>query len=68
MNVNKFLALLKENGDRQEDLAIAIGISRTCLSSKIHNRKNASFTQPEILAIKKRYNLTGTQVNEIFFN
>ncbi len=67
MNVLKLLGLLKENGDTQEDLANAIGITRTCLSSKIHSRNNASFTQPEILAIKKRYNLSCEVVDEIFF-
>lgn len=68
MNKDKLLAVIKGYGERQEDLANAIGISRTRLSAKIHSRNNASFTQPEISAIKKRYSLTDTQVNEIFFD
>lgn len=68
MNKDKLLAVIKEHRDSQEDLAKAIGLSRTRLSAKIHNRNNASFTQPEISAIKKRYALTATEVNEIFFN
>lgn len=68
MNVSKLLAVMKENHDRQEDLAEAIGLSRTRLSAKIHGRNNAAFTQPEILAIKKRYSLSDNQLNEIFFN
>ncbi len=68
MNKSKLLAIIKEFGERQEDLANAIGISRTRLSAKIHGRDNASFTQPEISAIKRRYSLSDTQLNEIFFS
>ena len=68
MNVDKFLGIIKAFGDRQEDLANAIGLSRTRLSAKIHSRNNASFTQPEIAAIKRRYGLTSEQVDDIFFN
>lgn len=68
MNANKLLGLIKENGDTQGSLARAIGLSRTRLSAKIHERDNASFTQPEIAAIKRRYSLNDTQLNEIFFN
>lgn len=57
---------MKLNGDTQETLAAAIGISRTQLNAKI-NERNASFMQPEILRIKERYNLTAEQINEIFF-
>lgn len=68
MNKDKLLAAIKAFGERQEDLADAIGLSRTRLSAKIHSRNNASFTQPEIAAIKKRYSLSDVEVNEIFFN
>lgn len=68
MNVDKLLAVIKEHRDNQADLAAAIGLSRTRLSAKIHSRNNASFTQPELVAIKKRYSLSDTQVAEIFFN
>ncbi|MEE0839486.1 MAG: hypothetical protein U0L72_02915 [Acutalibacteraceae bacterium] len=68
MDKDKLLAVIKEHGERQEDLANAIGISRTRLSAKIHGRDNASFTQPEIAAIKKHYALSAVAVNEIFFN
>ena len=44
MNKDKLLAAIKEFGERQEDLADAIGLSRTRLSAKIHGRNNASFT------------------------
>lgn len=68
MDVNKLLSVIKAHGDRQEDLANAIGLSRTRLSAKIHSKGNASFNQPEIAAIKKRYSLTSEQVDAIFFN
>lgn len=68
MDKTKLLAAIKGFGERQEDLANAIGISRTRLSAKIHSRDNASFTQPEIAAIKKRYSLSDAEVNAIFFN
>lgn len=67
MNVNKFLALLKEHGDRQEDLANFLGISRPCASAKIHSRGGSAFTQPEISAMKQRYNLSSEQIDAIFF-
>lgn len=68
MNKDKLLAIIKEHGDTQEELASAIGLSRTRLSAKIHSRDNASFTQPEIKAIKNRYNLSEADLNIIFFS
>ena len=68
MNVGKLLGIIKEFGDRQEDLANAIGLSRTRLSAKLHGKNNASFNQPEIAAIKKRYSLTSEQIDDIFFS
>lgn len=65
MNSDKLLGIIKENGETQEILANVIGLSRTRLSAKLHNR--ASFTHPEILAIKKHYQLTKDQIDEIFF-
>lgn len=66
MNTNKLLSIMTLHGDTQGDLAEAIGVSRNRLSLKIHNK--ASFTQPEIVAIKKRYDLTCEQLDEIFFS
>jgi len=68
MNKNELEAIMKRFGDTQETLADALGISRVCLNSKINERNNASFTQPEIQRIKARYDLTCTQLEEIFFN
>lgn len=68
MNTSKLLGIIKENNDTQEKLADAIGLSRTRLSAKIHERNGASFNQPEILAIKKRYHLDEMTLNAVFFN
>lgn len=65
MNKEKLLWHMRCHGDRQSDLAEAIGLSRSRLSSKINGK--GSFTQPEILAIKRRYRLSGRELDEIFF-
>ncbi len=67
MNKDKLLAIIKEYGETQGDLAETIGLSRTRLSAKIHSKQNAVFTQPEIAEIKRHYHLSNNQVNEIFF-
>lgn len=67
LNTNRLLGILKTFGDRQEDLAFAIGLSRSRLSAKLHGRDGACFSQPEIAAIKKRYSLSSEEVNDIFF-
>lgn len=67
MNKKELKSAMARFGDTQSDLAAALGISRNTLSAKIHSR-NASFTQPEISAIKNRYHLTCKEVDNIFFN
>ena len=58
-------AVMIRNGDRQEDLAKALGISPTALSAKINGKR--VFTQPEIEKIALRYNLTAQEIQRIFF-
>ena len=67
MNIDRLLGVIKTFGDRQEDLANAMGISRTTLSAKIHGRRGATFTLPELVAIRQRYGLTSEEVDAIFF-
>lgn len=67
MNKNKLLAVLVEHGETQKTLAEALGIARVTLSRKINESDNAVFTQPEIAAIKNRYNLSDEAVVSIFF-
>ena len=67
MNPNALKSAMAKYGDTQKNLAEALGISRVTLSAKMHGR-NASFTQPEIVAIKYRYNLTCDEIDSIFFS
>lgn len=59
--------MMKKYGDRQEDLAEALNLSLARTNAKINGTDGAEFTQSEIGIIIKRYNLTGEQVNVIFF-
>lgn len=68
MNKNEFISAMKRYGDRQSDLADAIGLSRVRLSAKINERNGASFSQPEISTIKRRYKLSDSEIVDIFFN
>ena len=67
MNERLLRSAMIKNGDTQETLATAMGISLSRLNAKI-NSNNAEFKQNEILYIKKRYKLTPKQVDEIFFD
>lgn len=66
MNPNKLKAEMKAHGDTQESLADALGISRTRLTAKINGVSD--FRQLEMLFIKKRYDLTADEVDDIFFS
>jgi hypothetical protein len=55
------------HGDTNKSLAEFIGISERSFNDKI-NENNTEFKQSEIVAIKRRYNLTDEQVILIFFN
>ncbi|MFI3172167.1 MAG: hypothetical protein R3Y58_07365 [Eubacteriales bacterium] len=66
MNKNKLVSVMKLHGDTGQNLADYLGVARTTISAKI-NETRAEFTQREISKIKKRYNLTPNEVDEIFF-
>lgn len=68
MQIKKLKSKMALYGDTGGDLAEYLSISRTRLSSKIHETNGAEFTQGEIQKIKERYSLTGTEVDEIFFS
>ena len=65
-------ALLKSKmvlfGDTNMTLGKALNIAYQTVSAKINNTNGAEFTQGEIKEIKKRYNLTATEIDQIFFN
>lgn len=67
MNSNKLKAKIVENGETQQDLANALGISLSRLNAKI-NSNGAEFKQGEITIIKERYKLTAIEIGEVFFN
>lgn len=56
------------HGDNNSTLGQFLGLSYQTTSAKINNTNGSEFTQGEILKIKKRYNLTAEEVDEIFFN
>ena len=67
MNPNKLKGKMRSFGDRQSDLAKAIGVSATRLNAKINEKDGADFTGKEIKAIIERYSLSDTEAIEIFF-
>lgn len=67
MNKNELLAAMVRNGDRQTDLASALGISRSTLSAKINEKNGSAFNQHEIKTIRLRYKLSDEDVCKIFF-
>ena len=66
MNENLLKSFMVRYGDTQQDLANALGISRSAINSKIKG-KGTSFRQNEILAIKQRYHMSGDDVDAVFF-
>lgn len=68
MNTNALLAIMKLHGDRQADLAKALGLSLKCVNSKIHNRGGADFTRDEVEKIMRRYGMTAQDVEDVFFS
>ena len=54
-------------GDTQESLAAAMNLALSTLNAKINNYRGSCFHQSEIAFIKERYNLTGNDIDEIFF-
>lgn len=66
MNSTELKVEMLRHNETGEELAKALGITRTTLSAKTHSR-NAEFTQKEIARIKERYNLSPERVTEIFF-
>ena len=67
MNKNLLVSKMKLFGDTQEDLALFIGISLTRFNAKLNETGGAQFNQGEIQKIKDRYELTGEEVDAIFF-
>lgn len=66
MNTNLLKAQMVANGDRQDDLAQALSLSRSALNSKVNGKK--PFRQDEMNLIMDRYGLSAEQMVSIFFD
>jgi plasmid maintenance system antidote protein VapI len=67
MNKKEFKAMMALYGDNLEALSEFLGVSPSTLSKKINERSGIGFTQPEIIKIKDRYQLSADQIDSIFF-
>ena len=67
MNKAKLESKMKLHGDNQSKLAKALGISLARFNAKLNETNGAQFTQGEIQKVKERYNLTGEEIDAIFF-
>lgn len=66
MNKTKLRSVMVFHGDTNKDLAEYLGISEQSVSNKI-NENGTEFKQGEIALIRKKYNLSADQVEDIFF-
>lgn len=66
MDANLLKSKMVLKGDTQNDLAMALDVSRATLSFKMNQRTN--FKQSEIEIISKRYDLSSDEIKQIFFN
>lgn len=66
MNSELLKSYIGKNRDTQEALAGAIGVSLSALNAKING--HSSFRQNEIDVIRRRYSLTASELEAIFFS
>ena len=66
MNKRLLKSKMVMHGDTQETLAEYLGITPFTLSKKINEKHKAGFTQPEIVKIKEKYNLSAEDIDAIF--
>lgn len=67
MNKALLRAAMVENGDTQESLASAMGISCSRLNAKVNERDGAAFNLRELSFMKERYKLSDEKATAIFF-
>lgn len=65
MDMNLLKYYMGNHGDRQSDLAKALGFSASALSSRMHGKTD--FRKSEIETIRDRYHLNANDVQAIFF-
>lgn len=66
MNKRELKAVMVRNGDTGSSLAAWLGMARSTFSQKL-NENGSVFTQREMSAIKRRYNLSADEMDMIFF-
>lgn len=66
MNSDLLRSVIVKNGDTQTKLAEAMGLQVSALSQRINGR--IDFRRNEIKFIKKRYDLSCKEIDDIFFN
>lgn len=64
MDINMLLSKMKLYGDTQKTLSDFLDITEQTF---IRKKKDGNFSQPEIKAIIKRYDLTDEEIVKIFF-
>lgn len=67
MNKPLLSSFMVKNGDTQESLAKAMGLSLSRLNAKINEREGAAFTQTEMQFIIDRYHLSKDEAMAVFF-
>ena len=67
MNTAELKFEMLRNGDKNSDLASALGISESRVSAKVNAWGNAKFTDEEKIIIKNRYSLSEKRFMEIFY-
>ena len=65
IDMNLLRYFMGKNGDKQSDLAKAIGIPQSALSERMTGKR--SFRQDEMNIIRKRYSLSADELQAIFF-
>ena len=68
INTNMLISKIKLFGERQQDLADALGISLQSVNAKINGANGAEFNASQITTIMVRYKLTPEEVVLIFLN
>lgn len=68
MNKASLKGFMALNGDTQETLASALGMSLSRFNAKINERDGAEFTQSEICAMVNRYQMTPEEAAATFFD
>ena len=67
MNGNILRGKFREKNMTQADVAAKIGISLSRFNAKLNEAGGAEFTLGEVLALKRLFDISAEQMDEIFF-